>query len=177
MRGKVVIAGCGLLLVVTLLLYHHAQRSVPAVSQEGTEPPVSASLPKPRLPAPRLPVAPPTAESAAENELSTNWWARFDKGEPTSPQPTAEQLQPYLEKHHRSAESLLAAFHATQDPAFLREAMEKHPQDPRVALAAYYRAEPYDSEKPASPERRQWLEAFAKSAPDNALPNYLSALD
>ena len=51
----------------------------------------------------------------------------------------------------------------------LKEAMEKYPNDPQVAIAAVF-------DKDLSPaEQRQWLSAFEKSAPDNALANYLSA--
>jgi hypothetical protein len=81
-----------------------------------------------------------------------------------------EQLAPYLEAKQRSAESLIAAFHATGDPAALREAVEKYPGDPRVLFATGFRAD-------SPEERRQLLEAFKQSAPDNALANYLSAWD
>jgi hypothetical protein len=81
-----------------------------------------------------------------------------------------EQLAPYLEAKQRSAESLIAAFHATRDPAALREAVEKYPGDPRVLFATGFRAD-------SPEERRQLLEAFKQSAPDNALANYLSARD
>jgi hypothetical protein len=49
--------------------------------------------------------------------------------------------------------------------------MQKYPTDPQVDFEAAFR-----SDAPPA-ERRQWLEAFKKSAPENALPNYLSALD
>jgi RNA polymerase sigma factor (sigma-70 family) len=81
------------------------------------------------------------------------------------------EVASYLAAHGRDAASLLAAFRTTDDPAFLAEAMQKHPTDPEVAFEAAIR-------KGSSPEeRRQWLGAWMKAAPDNALPNYLSALD
>jgi hypothetical protein len=53
----------------------------------------------------------------------------------------------------------------------LKEAMEKYPGDPQVAFEAAL-------DKNLSPEeQRRWLNAFEKSAPDNALANYLSALN
>ncbi|HYG35714.1 MAG TPA: hypothetical protein VEC99_13065 [Clostridia bacterium] len=86
------------------------------------------------------------------------------------PRLTDEQIGPYLAANRRSAGSLLAASRVTGDKAWLLEAMEKYPNDPRVNFVAVF--------KSGSPEtRRQWLEAFRKSAPDNALPFYLSALD
>ena len=49
--------------------------------------------------------------------------------------------------------------------------MEKYPNDPQVAFEAAL-------DKDLSPdEQRQWLNTFEKSAPNNALANYLSALN
>jgi hypothetical protein len=80
-----------------------------------------------------------------------------------------EQLEPYLAAHKRDASSLLAAFRTSQDVALLREAMEHFPNDPQVAFEAVL------SKELSPTEQRQWLDAFKKSAPDNALANYLSA--
>jgi hypothetical protein len=82
-------------------------------------------------------------------------------------------VDPFLRDNRRSAESLLAAFRATEDPAFLQEAVEKCPNDPRVNFIACFAALSRTDSTPD--ERRQRLEAFKQSAPDNALPNYLSA--
>ena len=84
---------------------------------------------------------------------------------------TPEQVESYLAANRRNAYSLLAAYCITGDPALLAEAMRQYPRDPEVALDAVFN-------KDASPEeQRQWLEAFKQSAPDNALANYLSALN
>jgi RNA polymerase sigma factor (sigma-70 family) len=84
---------------------------------------------------------------------------------------TAAQLEGYLKTHHRDAGSLLAAFRVSHDPALLAEAMQKYPKDPQVDFEAAFQSN-------ATPEeRRQWLNAFETAAPNNALPNYLSALD
>ena len=49
--------------------------------------------------------------------------------------------------------------------------MQKYPNDPHVDFEALLQTN-------AMPDgRRQWLSAFEKSAPDNALANYLSAAD
>jgi len=88
-----------------------------------------------------------------------------------TPKLTSAQLEPYLEANGRSAASLLAGFRTTTDPTLLAEAMEKYPKDPQVAFAAAILLD-----APAE-ERRQWLDAFKQSAPDNRLANYLSALD
>jgi hypothetical protein len=84
---------------------------------------------------------------------------------------TPAQLTRYLEDNHRSSASLLAAYRTSGDRALLDEAMEKYAGDPEVAFEAALR-------KDITPaERAQWLEAFKKAAPENPLPNYLSAVD
>jgi len=100
----------------------------------------------------------------------TNLFARMLAGEETPPL-TLEQVAPYLEANHRSAESLIAGYLvAGHEKALLEEAKQKFPNDPHVAYFAAVQA--------GSPEdRQQWLAAFKQAAPDNPLPNYLSALD
>lgn len=84
---------------------------------------------------------------------------------------TAQQVETYLKANGRNASTLLAAFRTSGDPTLLKEAMEKFPSDPQVAFEAVTAGN-------LSPdEQRQWLDAFEKSAPNNALANYLSALN
>jgi len=90
---------------------------------------------------------------------------------------TSEQAETYVRENHRSAMSLLAASRTSGEKAYLREAMEKYPNDPKVAFDAYFLAGPYDNKQPATPERRQWLENMKQSDPNNPLPNYLAARD
>jgi len=122
-----------------------------------------------RLPAPGLSVSSPAVDPSPEGLSHTNLIARLLKGEEL-PKLSPEQIQSYLEKNHRSVESLLAAYHATDDRTFLREAMAKYPADPRLDYVAWCRSQ-------SPEERRLWLDAFKQSAPDNALANYLSARD
>jgi hypothetical protein len=114
----------------------------------------------------------PAAEAQPDDSQPTNLLARLlkDGGALTL---RREQVEPYLQASHRSAESLLAAFRVTDDPALLREALEQHPTDPQVNFAAYFALKNEMSPE----ERRQRLEAFKQSAPDNALASYLSAQD
>jgi len=81
------------------------------------------------------------------------------------------QLESYLQSTDRSAASLLAAFRTTGETNLLFEAAQKFPSDPHVAfeMAMVTNASPQD--------RRLWLETFKKSDPNNAVANYLSALD
>src|SRR6185436_15731234 len=79
-----------------------------------------------------------------------------------------EQLEPFVNKHHRGVDALLGALRASSDDSYLKEAKERFPNDPRVQFAAAYKSE--------SPEERQsWLEKLKQSAPDNSLANYLLA--
>ncbi len=121
------------------------------------------------LPAPPLHATAPAATSPTDDVQTNNLMQRLLKGE--TPKLTPEQVEAYLKENHRNAASLLAMFRATGDSALLREALEKFPQDPRVNFAGIF-------DKDATPaELRQRLDAFKQSAPDNALANYLSALN
>jgi hypothetical protein len=81
------------------------------------------------------------------------------------------QVEAYLKANGRNASSLLAAYRTSHNPALLQEAMQKYPNDPQVAFEAVFK-------EGASPEeQRQWLDTFKQSAPENALANYLSALN
>jgi len=83
---------------------------------------------------------------------------------------TSKQVEPYLNANRRNAESLLAAFRTTGDSALLAEAVKQYPDNPQVHFEAAIRMD-------ASPEeRRKALDALQKAAPENALPDYLSAL-
>lgn len=129
----------------------------------------------PRFGAPRRPAPTIKAEqdaSAVESAPSTNVYSRiYARLQTNMIQLTREQLEPFLKSHGRDAASLLAAFRTSRDTSLLREAMEKFPNDPQVAFEALM-----TTEVPAT-EQRQWLDAFKKSAPDNALANYLSAIN
>jgi RNA polymerase sigma factor (sigma-70 family) len=84
---------------------------------------------------------------------------------------TRAQVEPYLKSKGRSAASLLAAFRTTGDLALLAEARRKYAADPQVGFETAIRNDA------SRQERRAGLDAFKLAAPDNALANYLSALD
>lgn len=126
-------------------------------------------LPAPKItPAPASP-QPDTVNSTTTNSTLTNAIARILAGQ-ISRLITTEQAEAYLEAKGRTAATLLAAYSASGDQKFLREAMQAFPNDPRVAFNAIV------SGKLKDDELRQWADAFEKADPDNALPNYLSAL-
>jgi len=118
----------------------------------------------PKLPAPEVHLA----AAPVEELRATNLYERL-KDLPA--RLTREQVEPYLKANARDAASLLAAFRTSGDPALLKEAMEKYPNNPQVAFEAAF------SKDLPPAEQRGWLDAFEKSAPGNALANYLSALN
>ena len=176
-KGKLLVAAAVLLGVVLVGL--KLFRPVPA------EPPASNSTPVDtvRRSPPRRPVAPSPAPAESttvepatpESNLIALLIRLF--GTNGIPDVKPEQLETYLKENHRSAQSLLAATRVTNDKSFLREAMEKYPNDPRVAFEAYFRGGSYDRNQPASEESRKWLDALRQSDPNNALGDYLSARD
>jgi hypothetical protein len=83
---------------------------------------------------------------------------------------SVEQVEAYLLRVHRSAEGLLNAFEETGDTNYLAEAALKFPDNPLVQMEMLF-------QETSIEEHQQWLERFKKSSPDNALPNYFSALE
>jgi len=170
--SALVIAGA----TTTLVVQHQAQTRLreenqslrQQVSQLAAESQrLAKHSPSPHLPAPPMHVTVST-NAPAEDMQSTNLYARFKD---SAPKLTAEQVEAYLKANGRKASSLLAAYRTSGDPALLKEAMEKYPNDPQVAFEAVLARD-------SSPEQqRQWLDSFEKSAPDNALADYLSAFN
>ena len=90
-----------------------------------------------------------------------------------APKLSADEAESYVNRNGRQPRSLLAAYYTSGIEAYLREAMENHPNEPRVALAAASEAKAQGQTE----EYRQWLNRFEAAAPENALPNYLLASD
>jgi RNA polymerase sigma factor (sigma-70 family) len=118
------------------------------------------------LPAPQVQFVTPPTPSPTYN-VPTNLYAWL-KG---NPKLTQEQVDAYLNKNGRTSANLLAAFRTSGDPALLQEAMQKYPNDPQVDFEAIF----YGNLSPQ--EQRQWLNTFENSDPNNALANFLSALN
>lgn len=121
----------------------------------------------PHLPAPQMHVS-PASSLPKENTDQPSLYSRLKDKQLTL---TSEQAESYLKANGRSAANLLAAFRTSGSTALLKEAMQQYPNDPQVAFEAAFN-------KDLSPdEQRQWLDAFVKAAPGNALANYLSAFN
>jgi hypothetical protein len=162
--GAALVAAIG----TAVLLHLRTEPSVP--TPDPTSPP--ANHPEDAEERTAGPYGAPSAahpEASTKNARHTNLAERLLRGEEVE-KLTAEQISAYLEANHRNAESLLAAARATGDSAYLTEAKERFPNDPRVQFAAIFKSD-------SPEERRQWLDRLEQTAPDNPLPDYLSALD
>jgi len=83
---------------------------------------------------------------------------------------TPAQLSKYLSENQGNAEALLAVFRLTGDISSLLQAANQFPNDPQVQLQLAF-----SSGDPG--ERRRGIDALRKNDPDNALGDYLSALE
>lgn len=163
MKTKFIVTVGIVSLIAGMILVKQFQPAAPAPPELADQAPAKSQR------AARRPVIAPAPEPKSDDPPRTNLSADLLSGKET-PRLTRAQIDSYLAENYRSAESLLTAFRLSGDRELLKEAAEKAPHDPRVALTALLKA--------GSPEeRRQWLDTFKQSAPENALPNYLSALD
>ena len=122
-----------------------------------------------------LPVLSAVAQGAAA-PAATNHIVRWLNAR-SLPHLDATQAEAYAQENQRRPEALLGVYQASTDRVFLREAMTKHPRDARVAFVAACTTGSAQASPDGPQERRQWLDAFKKSAPDNALAWHLSARD
>ena len=150
-------------LVITLVLLDKVWQRKRAskgeiVNPSGTNGVASRTVPT-RLQRAIEPLQIASTNSSTTNEDEVTEWKKLSR----------EQVEAYLLKTKRSPESLLNAFIETGDTNFLNEAVQKYPDNSIVQWTMLNRASPE--------ERAQWLKKLRASSPDNALPNYLSALD
>jgi hypothetical protein len=167
MNAKTAILIGGALGLIGIFIYTRPRVTTPTTQPAPTVPVEVRTAP--RLPARQIAAPSQPADLAPEVLRSTNLIARL-YNEEEAPKLTPEQIESYLAANRRSVESLLGAFRVSGDKAFLKEAQEKFPNDPRVAYAAVFKSD-------SPEERRQWLDSFKQSAPENSMPAYLSALD
>jgi len=153
-----------------LVLPEHSKEA--AKQGESPAPATAATAPdrpsRAKLPALHRKVVPSKKALTGVSFQSTQLYAYLSKKQANL---TQAQVASYLAANGRKAGSLLAAYRTTRDPALLAEAAQKYPNDPQVAFEIVLQGG-------ASPEdRHSWLNALTQAAPENSLPNYLSALD
>ncbi|MEY4483884.1 MAG: hypothetical protein RL693_1336 [Verrucomicrobiota bacterium] len=76
---------------------------------------------------------------------------------------SAEQLTAYVEAQKHSAASLLAAWSICHDNAWLDEAAQRYPDDPRVALAKL------GTMSDLAGDAKEWIDRLKKNDPKNGL--------
>lgn len=131
--------------------------------------------PAPRLPAPQIQLAAARATNA-EPVAGAGITNVYERLKDKDIKLTREQVESFLNANGRNAANLLAAFRTSGDKELLKEAEEKYPNDPQVDFEAVaYNALHGNDVSPG--DQRKWLDAFEQSDPDNALANYLSAIN
>tara|TARA_Y100001934_G_scaffold192579_1_gene227157 strand:+ start:6320 stop:7474 length:1155 start_codon:yes stop_codon:yes gene_type:complete len=180
-RLIVIVSAALLVLIVMVRLAGKRTSDAPEASNAGTDPspapPAAAASPDPASSKvhskPGTAQAPVNAESSEKKKDAVTLAKLVEglfSGEISPKQPTPEQLKAHVESNQNSAESMLAAFQASGDKAWLSNAALLHPDDPRVQFAMITQK--------VDPERqREWLEKFKASDPENSLADYLSAAE
>ena len=175
------VIGAGIYRAREAALSRNQAQALPEHPQEAAKAPESpqpaphaaahAALDRPlraKLPALKRHVVPSQKAMTGVSFRSTQLYAYLSTKQASL---TQAQVASHLAENGRNGASLLAAYRATHDPAPLAEAAQKYPTDPQVAFETALQSG-------ASPEvRRSWLDALEQAAPENSLPNYLSALD
>lgn len=160
----------GLLVLLILLWPRSKSRTTAEASRPATNAVAAAGQQVVPRALPRRPRSLP-GQPSGQPELQVGFKAELARilgGEVKLPALAPAVVERYLERHQRNAESLLGAFRATQNPDLLKEAAARYPDDPTIQLAVLLHQ--------IFPEqRREWLDRFKQSAPDNSLASYLSA--
>ena len=129
--------------------------------------PAQVSTPAQEIVAPRS--APPVLTNNATTETAKSPQEIITQfAQSGAPKLSAGQIELFLQQKNRGADSLLAAYRLSQDPAYLKEAVKNFADNPAVQLEVALRAS-------TATERMQGIDAFKKLSPDNPLGNYLQA--
>jgi len=138
-----------------------------SVSQAQSRPSAPSKVTKSVM-APKAPIISEPESSGAPTNRT--WRENLMSEDTEGLKLSREELAGYLQANRTNAESLLIAWQASGDREFLRLAVTNFPNDPFVQ----YSVVAHD----LFPEdRREWLERFKQSDPNNSLANYLSARD
>jgi len=147
------------------------QAAPPAVAAPAVAASMAARANDAALPAPRLPV-PPLARIPERHAVPRPAAPdREETGLVKATQLPVGKLEDYLRTEGRSLASLLAAARISGDRALLEEALEAFPDNPQVLLDWLMRGDVPDE------LRLEALQAFCEAAPQNALGDYLLALE
>lgn len=108
--------------------------------------------------------APEAIEAEQENQMLPLEPTRF-----TEVSLTQAEVEKFLSKRYRDGPSLIAAFSMLDDPRYLKEAIEKAPELPEVALVALALG--------AGGPDEGWIQRLRAADPDNSLVQFLSSYE
>jgi hypothetical protein len=161
----------GLLVMLAIFLISGIGGATKSSSPEVNRPVVKpVKVARPTLPAPELAPMPAATPPPVLPEKPTDGLIARLLKENQLLKLTPAQLSKYLSENQGNAEALLAVFRLTGDMNSLLQAANQFPDDPQVQLQLAL-----SSGDPS--ERRRGIDALRKNDPDNALGDYLSALD
>ena len=169
MKMRVFLIAIGLLVLLWLAASPpRFPRTAPRTATIQSEPPTPQTS-EPTAQTRSVPTAPPIEEPSSPAPTPTNHWRLALLGKDGEIPPVSrEEIERWIALNHTNADCLLAARQAGAGREFLLAALEKYPNDPRVLFNALTLDD--------SPEaKRERLERFKTAAPENALPEYLSA--
>src|SRR3954468_4811522 len=112
----------------------------------------------------------PEPDFASDGPTNRTWREKLMAEDTDGLKLSREELASYLAANKTNAESLLIAWQASGDREFFRMAATNFPNDPFVQ----YNVVAHDL---FPEERREWLDRWKQSDPNNSLANYLSARD
>jgi hypothetical protein len=143
-----------------------------APTQELRIPPAPVTSLKPQstqpsTPAAVTPPAAPTGKTVPEPPVNNALITEIIRKGPRKLK--QDELAPFLNKHKRSAQSLIIAYYTSADPSYLIEATGKYPQDPEVLLALAIESSTTEAKLRAA-------QSLSQKTLDNTLGPYLSAL-
>ena len=173
LRIVVVAAGALLLALALVQLSRRRQDASPSAAPPTAEVASTPEATEPQLPArvSLLTASASTPSVAASNNLpvpTNTWLQRLLSEDGEAVKLPREAIDRWLAAGRTNAEDLLAARQAGGGVEFLRIALTNFPNDPRVLFSS--------AALDDGPEaRRERLDRFKAAAPDNALPDYLSA--
>ncbi len=88
---------------------------------------------------------------------------------------TPGQVEAFVQKSRRTADSLISAFEENHDTNYLNEAARNFPNNTLVQLSLLTK-DLTTTNYLTTEERQSWLDRYKASSPQNAFPNYLAAI-
>jgi hypothetical protein len=163
-------------LIITLAALGLGLVVVPVVLKSKSKPAAAAQAAESSLPGQQRPASVTKASEPRQSVAQTRSTAPRSSfptllGRVANLRPlTPAQIEAFVEQKNRNAESLLAAYRASTNRAYLAAAVTNFPGDPDVQYTIV-------ATRFFPDVQRQWIDKYKASAPADALPWYFSALE